>query len=76
MAAPALERHHGTIKNFNSPRGFGFITPDDYGADVFFHVSDVAAEHEPRRGEACSHALGAGSDGRTKAISVVLSAED
>ena len=73
MAAPILTRHSGTIATFNAPAGYGFIASADYGKDVFFHVSDVAAEHKPRRGEACTYALGAGSDGRTKAISVILS---
>ena len=49
----------GTVKWYNSQRGFGFIQPDDGGKDAFVHVSAVerAGINDLREGQKVSFEL-------------------
>ena len=48
----------GTVKFFNNDKGFGFITPDNGGADVFVHVSALSGGGSLREGDKVSYELG------------------
>jgi CspA family cold shock protein len=47
----------GTVKWFNSTKGYGFIQPDEGGPDVFVHISAVerAGLRDLREGEKISY---------------------
>ncbi|MCV9938231.1 cold-shock protein [Boseaceae bacterium BT-24-1] len=49
----------GTVKWFNSTKGFGFIQPDDGGQDVFVHISaaERAGLRDLRDGQKISYEL-------------------
>ena len=38
------ERQQGTVKWFNEEKGYGFITPEAGGRDLFVHYSEISGE--------------------------------
>ena len=51
----------GTVKFFNSVKGFGFITPSDGGKDLFVHKSE--APDSLRDGDRVEYEVGEGEKG-------------
>ena len=49
---------NGTVKFFNEDKGYGFITPDSGGQDVFVHVSHVQNSSPLRENQKVSYDIG------------------
>jgi cold shock protein len=61
----------GTVKFFNQDKGFGFITPENGGADVFVHVSALQGSTGLQDGQKVSYELGQDrKTGKSKAENV------
>ncbi|KWV57730.1 cold-shock protein [Rhizobium altiplani] len=61
----------GTVKFFNDDKGFGFITPDNGGQDVFVHVSALVRGSSLREGDKVSYEVGQDrKTGKSKAENV------
>ena len=59
----------GTVKFFNETKGFGFISPEDGGADIFVHVSGLT--DEIRENDSVSYEVENGRKG-LNAVNVTL----
>ena len=62
----------GTVKWFNSTKGFGFIEPEDGGADVFVHITAVQASgmNGLEEGQKVYYELEEGRNGKTNAVNL------
>ena len=64
----------GTVKWFNSTKGFGFIAPEGGNRDVFLHISALerAGIRDLPDGTAVTYDLETGRDGRESATNLAL----
>ncbi|MBW6424820.1 cold-shock protein [Rhizobium sp. XQZ8] len=61
----------GTVKFFNQDKGFGFITPENGGQDVFVHFSALQRGDSLREGDKVSYEVGQDrKTGKSKAENV------
>jgi CspA family cold shock protein len=62
----------GTVKWFNSQKGYGFIQPDEGGPDVFVHISAVerAGMTNLKEGQKLSYELERGRNGKSAAVNL------
>jgi CspA family cold shock protein len=62
----------GTVKWFNSQKGYGFIQPEDGSKDVFVHISAVerAGLSHLHEGQRLSFELEQGQRGKTSAVNL------
>ena len=64
----------GTVKWFNSIKGYGFITPDDGASDAFVHISAVerAGLSNLKEGQRVEYELQRGKNGKSSAENLSL----
>ncbi|HEY4134328.1 MAG TPA: cold-shock protein [Alphaproteobacteria bacterium] len=62
----------GTVKWFNSTKGFGFIMPEDGSKDVFVHISAVERSGlgNLNEGQRISYDLESGREGKVSAVNL------
>ncbi|KAF5205357.1 Cold shock protein [Thalictrum thalictroides] len=67
-----MARKVGTVKWFNGQKGFGFITPNEKGDDLFVHQTAIRSEgyRTLAEGDTVEFEIEKGTDGKLKAVDV------
>ena len=65
---------NGTVKWFNTTKGYGFIAPEEGAQDVFVHISALQASgiSELADGQKVTYDLETGKNGKTSAVNLTL----
>ena len=65
---------NGTVKFFNTTKGFGFISPEDGSKDAFVHVTAVERSglNGLYEGDKVSYDMESGRDGKMSATNLTL----
>ncbi len=68
-----MDRITGTVKFFNTSKGYGFVTPEDGSKDVFIHVTalESAGIHGLNEGDKITFVLEDDRRGRGKQVAQV-----
>jgi len=74
MKTGVLTMANGTVKWFNSTKGFGFIEPEGGSKDVFVHISAVERSGLTNLadGQKVTFDVEAGRDGRESATNIAI----
>ena len=69
-----MNKSQGTVKWFNTQKGYGFINPDDEGSDVFVHITAVQNSGLTglNEGQRVSYELAEQRNGRVAAVDLAL----
>lgn len=58
-----MSKSQGTVKFFNTQKGFGFIIPDGDDKDLFFHTNSVQSNQSLNEGQRVEYVKGQGRKG-------------
>ena len=69
----SITTYNGAVKWFTASKGFGFIAPDDGGADVFLHITELdrSGLTTPRDGQRVNYELKT-HKGKTSATNITF----